>query len=346
MRGCPRSPLHRGRLRLHDRNPGPLRRRTDLLWHNRHAWWTRVPAKRKPSATLHAPVRAARATAGCKATATRGWSAARMESRFLAARERVSPRRTVPRRPAPVRDATATVACSAHAIPDWSAARAAWRFPVGPGRVSPRTSAHLRRAPARAAIAPAGLQGNCDAGLVCCQNGQEVPGGAGTCTASCAPPPCTGEGCACNGGVEGACDDGLICCLTDPADAGRSGQLPVGRRLWTAALHRQRRRVRCDPATRTIAARAAAPGIAMRPASATTRRRLPARARVAPAPPEPRRLATKDSSAVSPPTTPVARESARRTADLKTRWGSARPRGMGPRPLLCPRGSLTARRTE
>ncbi len=118
-----------------------------------------------------------------------------------------------------------------------------------------------------------GVQGNCDAGLVCCQNGQEVPGGAGTCTANCAPPPCTGEGCACNGGVAGRVRRRPHLLPDGSISAGRTGQLPAGRRLWTAALHRQRRRLAMRPATGAIAAPAAAPGTATRQASATTRRR-------------------------------------------------------------------------
>jgi hypothetical protein len=41
--------------------------------------------------------------------------------------------------------------------------------------------------------------------------------------AECAPPPCTSEGCDCNGGVQGACDPGLICCQTDPSVPGGPG---------------------------------------------------------------------------------------------------------------------------
>ena len=70
-----------------------------------------------------------------------------------------------------------------------------------------------------------GVQGNCDSGLVCCQNGQSIPGGQGTCTAeaNCAPAPCTGQGCDCNGGVQGACDDGLVCCQGGAPIPGGSG---------------------------------------------------------------------------------------------------------------------------
>ena len=140
------------------------------------------------------------------------------------ARVPASQRRNAPRRPAPVRDAPATAACSAPAMLDWSAARTVYQSPVGPGR-QPEDQCAPPPCTGEGCDCTGGVQGNCDAGLVCCQNGQEVPGGAGTCTAeaNCAPPPCTGEGCACNGGVQGACDDGLICCLTDPSVPGGPG---------------------------------------------------------------------------------------------------------------------------
>ena len=70
-----------------------------------------------------------------------------------------------------------------------------------------------------------GVQGNCDQGLVCCQGGQPIPGGAGTCEpeAQCAPPPCTGQGCTCNGGVQGNCDQGLVCCQNGQPIPGGAG---------------------------------------------------------------------------------------------------------------------------
>lgn len=72
-----------------------------------------------------------------------------------------------------------------------------------------------------------GVQGACDDGLVCCQPGESVPGGAGTCTAedACNPatpsPVCTSEGCDCASGTESPCDDGLECCgATEPGGTG------------------------------------------------------------------------------------------------------------------------------
>lgn len=77
--------------------------------------------------------------------------------------------------------------------------------------------------------------------LTCCATTDRM-GGPGICltnettcpgampaepTATAAPdeptavPPCTGEGCACNGGVQGACDAGLVCCgVTTPGGPG------------------------------------------------------------------------------------------------------------------------------
>jgi cell division septation protein DedD len=70
-----------------------------------------------------------------------------------------------------------------------------------------------------------GVQNACDDGLVCCQGGQPIPGGAGTCQPEdqCTPPPCTSEGCACNGGVQGNCDDGLVCCQGGQSIPGGAG---------------------------------------------------------------------------------------------------------------------------
>jgi hypothetical protein len=80
-------------------------------------------ARQKRSATRRVPERAAPATVGYRATATRDWSAARMESRFPAARERAWPRRNVPRRPVPARGVIVTAACKVRAMPVWSAVR-------------------------------------------------------------------------------------------------------------------------------------------------------------------------------------------------------------------------------
>jgi hypothetical protein len=70
-----------------------------------------------------------------------------------------------------------------------------------------------------------GVLGACDAGLVCCQDGVAIPGGAGTCQPEdqCAPPPCTGEGCDCTGGVQGNCDAGLVCCQDGQEVPGGAG---------------------------------------------------------------------------------------------------------------------------
>ena len=90
MRRCARSPLHRRRLRLHDRNPVALRRRTDLLRHDRHAGWTGyLPDRGGVQSAVHRR-RDARATVGCRATATRDWSAARVANRSPVARVPVS----------------------------------------------------------------------------------------------------------------------------------------------------------------------------------------------------------------------------------------------------------------
>ena len=136
---------------------------------------------------------------------------------------------------------------SAPAIPGWSAARTAWRSPVGPGRASPRTSARLHRAPARGAIAPAASRGTAMPGWSAVRTDRKSRVGPGPALPRhCAPPPCTGEGCACNGGVRGRVRRRSHLLPDGPVGAGRSGQLPAGRRLWTAALHRQRRRLRRD----------------------------------------------------------------------------------------------------
>lgn len=81
-----------------------------------------------------------------------------------------------------------------------------------------------------------GVQNNCDAGLVCCQGADAMPGGPGICTTEDActpatPPPCTGIGCACNGGVEGACDEGLVCCQSEMG----GGSVPGGAGMCAAA---------------------------------------------------------------------------------------------------------------
>ena len=67
-----------------------------------------------------------------------------------------------------------------------------------------------------------GVQGACDAGLVCCQPGESIPGGAGTCQteANCQARPCTGSGCACTTGTEAPCDSGLVCCATTATPGG------------------------------------------------------------------------------------------------------------------------------
>lgn len=67
-----------------------------------------------------------------------------------------------------------------------------------------------------------GVQGACDAGLVCCQEGQSTPGGAGTCQteANCQAQPCTGSGCACTTGTQAPCDSGLVCCATTSTPGG------------------------------------------------------------------------------------------------------------------------------
>jgi hypothetical protein len=72
-----------------------------------------------------------------------------------------------------------------------------------------------------------GVQGACDDGLICCQSGESVPGGPGTCMAEeeCDPatpvPVCTSEGCECASGTEQPCDDGLECCgATEPGGPG------------------------------------------------------------------------------------------------------------------------------
>lgn len=53
----------------------------------------------------------------------------------------------------------------------------------------------------------AGLDGNCDAGLICC--GMDVLRGTGICMSDC---PCGGEGCDCIGSALNTCDAGLVCC--------------------------------------------------------------------------------------------------------------------------------------
>lgn len=105
-----------------------------------------------------------------------------------------------------------------------------------------------------------GVQGACDAGLVCCQR-NVLPGGTGHCTrphrcragdpgtdavptapadATAAPDvtpapietavparrrrrDCADEGCRCNSGVEAACGDGLVCCADNPGVPGGPG---------------------------------------------------------------------------------------------------------------------------
>ncbi|MFT4037424.1 MAG: hypothetical protein QM692_04535 [Thermomicrobiales bacterium] len=67
-----------------------------------------------------------------------------------------------------------------------------------------------------------GVQRACDDGLVCCQSGQSIPGGAGTCQtqADCDAQPCTGAGCSCATGTEAPCDSGLVCCATTTRPGG------------------------------------------------------------------------------------------------------------------------------
>ena len=81
-----------------------------------------------------------------------------------------------------------------------------------------------------------------DTTLLCCADDADgPPGGPGTCTPSsigCQPlgptatpdptPPCSGQGCRCNGGVQGACDDALICCPDNPGLPGGPGRCVPG----------------------------------------------------------------------------------------------------------------------
>ena len=85
-----------------------------------------------------------------------------------------------------------------------------------------------------------GTQNPCDSERLTCCGTTDRMGGPGIClttettcpgampaepTATAVPatavPPCTGEGCACNGGVQGNCDEGLTCCgVTMPGGPG------------------------------------------------------------------------------------------------------------------------------
>jgi hypothetical protein len=88
-----------------------------------------------------------------------------------------------------------------------------------------------------------GTQDPCgDAALLCCADDPDgPPGGPGTCAPSsvgCQPlgptptpvpaPPCSGQGCRCNGGVQGACDGGLVCCPDNPGLPGGPGRCVPG----------------------------------------------------------------------------------------------------------------------
>ncbi|MFN8592829.1 MAG: hypothetical protein U0031_15320 [Thermomicrobiales bacterium] len=58
-----------------------------------------------------------------------------------------------------------------------------------------------------------GVQGACDAGLICCQTPPSSPGGPGVCkTEAECNPACTGEGCQCDYNDPSSCDQGLVCC--------------------------------------------------------------------------------------------------------------------------------------
>lgn len=116
---------------------------------------------------------------------------------------------------------------------------------------------------AQGCVCTTGTRRPCDRGLVCCpttdipggpgicqtretcfpndcaENGTACPRTCGAddacpgcCSGYCgdndqcadAPsPPCTSEGCDCNGGVQNACDAGLICCQTPPSSPGGPG---------------------------------------------------------------------------------------------------------------------------
>ncbi|HEU5434658.1 MAG TPA: hypothetical protein VFU81_23490, partial [Thermomicrobiales bacterium] len=71
-----------------------------------------------------------------------------------------------------------------------------------------------------------GVQGACEADLICCPDDPGLPGGPGRCSASdqCNQNGCTSAGCGCLSGVQGACDDGLVCCADDPSLPGGPGR--------------------------------------------------------------------------------------------------------------------------
>ena len=184
------------------------------------AWAARASARRSKSVTrISAPPTAMPATPPV-AGATPARAAAPTTATTPASattRRRPAPVMAAPARPA--RSHRATPVSSVAALPGHRAARA----PASP------TPSATHPAPARVAPATAASRATVTSGLVCCQNGQSIPGGAGTCVAeaNCAPAPCTGQGCACTGGVQGACDDGLVCCLNGvPVIGGNGGCVP------------------------------------------------------------------------------------------------------------------------
>ena len=65
--------------------------------------------------------------------------------------------------------------------------------------------------------------GDCDAGLMCCVQGD--PGAPGTCQTldACPGSLCTSEGCSCTTGTFSPCADGLQCCAMYPGMAGGPG---------------------------------------------------------------------------------------------------------------------------
>ena len=114
----------------------------------------RPPRRRRP-----ARVRAAHATVGCKGTAIKASSVARVASRSLAAPALASPRPNARPHPAPRRDAIAMVGCRAIATRGSSVARMGSPFRAARERANRRRSARPHHALAKAAPATAVSRG-------------------------------------------------------------------------------------------------------------------------------------------------------------------------------------------
>lgn len=71
-----------------------------------------------------------------------------------------------------------------------------------------------------------GVENACDAGLICCPDRPDLPGGPGRCVKDehCNQTDCQDAGCLCQSGTRDGCTNGLVCCAHDSSAAGGPGR--------------------------------------------------------------------------------------------------------------------------